>query len=66
MAIVINQDEQDLIQVYQIHLQTESKLNLLIKVIGENHKHNFLSKLIRKLFKKRCLICEAYRRVTNG
>lgn len=62
MAIVINQEQQDLIEIHQIHIHTERKLHLLIKVLEQNHKHGFFF----KLFKRKCKICTALKKVIYG
>jgi hypothetical protein len=66
MAQVINSEQLELAQNYQAHLQTQNDLNLLLKVINENHNHNFFSKLWQKISKKPCKICTAYKRIING
>lgn len=62
MAIILNQEQQDLIQIHQVHIHTEKKLNLLIKVLEQNHKHGFFF----KLFKRKCKICTALKKVVYG
>lgn len=64
MAHVINQDEQELIEKYQVHIESEKNLNLILTIIKDNHKDKFCHKLYKKLFK--CKVCEAYERVVNG
>lgn len=60
MAIVINENQQELIEKYQVHLESEKKLSLLVKVLKENHKH-FLPKFLRS----NCKICKAMEKI-NG
>lgn len=62
MAITINKEQQDLIQIHQIHIHTEKKLNMLVKVLEQNHRHGFFF----KLFKRKCKICTALKKVTHG
>lgn len=62
MAIVINQEQQELIEIHHIHIHTEKKLQLLVKVLEQNHKHGFLF----KLFKRKCKICTALKKVIHG
>lgn len=62
MAIILNQDQQDLITIHHIHVHTEKKLHMLVKVLEENHKHGFFF----RLFRRKCKICTALKKVTHG
>lgn len=62
MAIVINKEHQELIEIHHTHLYTEKKLNMLVKVLEQNHKHGFFF----KLFKRKCKICIALKKVVYG
>lgn len=52
----------ELIEKYNVHLDTEKKLGLLVKTLEQNHKHGFIS----KLFNKSCKICTALKKVKYG
>lgn len=62
MARVINEEQQRLIEIHHIHIHTEKKLNMLVKVLEQNHKHGFFF----RLFKRKCKICTALKKVVYG
>lgn len=66
MAIVLNDNQQELIEKHQAHLASERKLDLLLKTIEKTHKHNKFSLWLQKVFKKPCKLCIAVEKVRNG
>lgn len=62
MSIHITKEQEDLIHIHHIHIHTEKKLNMLVKVLEQNHKHGFFF----KLFKRKCKICTALKKVVYG